>query len=751
MTMSRKWIVLLLILLATLLTGCGAEAWERDPDVQAAKAACKGSGKELDYACIERHAVESLNPDVCRLAGIAIDDMCLQAVYEAAGDPAICERIYLRGVRPNCQAYYAVRSTSFPTPPSRDSALPTLAPTLPTTVSPKPEAVPTAVVPTGQVTPQAHAAVEIEPFVELARLGKGTPRDVVYAPDGHEVAVVTSLGVYFFDPTTLAFLRFFESDSDLYHVGFAPDWRSLAWPVHGQLQLADLATGGVVGTLEVPSGRVGSPAFSPDGKLVAVIVFPPGEEVYTGDVLLWRAEDGTVVNRWDAGAAHLAFVADGETLAGWHAQVGMSLWRVPGGELLGSVAVHPVDVAFAAEGEVMAVGELIGIRLWRTSDWSFLGSLAADSDALGQIALSRDGTSLAAATVDGIGLWQVGDDGAPALWVTGSDGSVSALAFSPDGDELAWAQAAVTFARASDGEVLGTVHGFLPPVRGLAVPSTGNSVAVVVDLVDTWESETLSVYLWRAGDSEAELLPAAGPALSVAYASDGALLAAGGWDGRVRLVEVASGALLRTIDAHRHQVHGVAFSPDGRLLASGAMAEVRVWSVEDGSQVRRVVPPGDAGWIDDVAFSPDGNLLAACRSGSVWLWSTTGWGPIRALYAKSDMYRGRIAFAPDGSAVVLAQDDGMYVWHLPEGELVRILDLGATGEAELAYSPDGSLLAVNVGSEVQLRRVSDGRLLQTLTGARSPLTDVVFLPDGRRIVSASWDGTVRLWGLKEQE
>jgi WD40 repeat protein len=113
------------------------------------------------------------------------------------------------------------------------------------------------------------------------------------------------------------------------------------------------------------------------------------------------------------------------------------------------------------------------------------------------------------------------------------------------------------------------------------------------------------------------------------------------------------------------------------------------------------------------------------------------------------MYRGRIAFAPDGSAVVLAQDDRMYVWHLPEGELVRILDLGATGEAELAYSPDGSLLAVNVGSEVQLRRVSDGRLLQTLTGARSPLTDVVFLPDGRRIVTASWDGTVRLWGLNE--
>ena len=103
---SRRKLVLLLISLAALLTACGPEAWERDPQVQAAKAACKGLGGWEDYACIERHAVETLNPDICRLAGIAIDDMCLQAVYEAADDPAICERIYLQGVRPNCRAYY---------------------------------------------------------------------------------------------------------------------------------------------------------------------------------------------------------------------------------------------------------------------------------------------------------------------------------------------------------------------------------------------------------------------------------------------------------------------------------------------------------------------------------------------------------------------------------------------------------------------------------------------------------------------
>jgi hypothetical protein len=97
---------LLAILLAFVLATCGPEAWERDPEILAVKAVCKGLEEGERYDCIERHAMESLNPDICRLAGIWIDDMCLQAVYEAADDPAICEQLYLEGVRPNCRAYY---------------------------------------------------------------------------------------------------------------------------------------------------------------------------------------------------------------------------------------------------------------------------------------------------------------------------------------------------------------------------------------------------------------------------------------------------------------------------------------------------------------------------------------------------------------------------------------------------------------------------------------------------------------------
>lgn len=97
---------LLLGFISAVLAACNSSSWRNDPAVQAAKKACQ-TQTGLDYRCVEQAAVTASNPDICRLVGISIDDMCLQAVYEAANDPAICDRIYLQGVVPNCREYYA--------------------------------------------------------------------------------------------------------------------------------------------------------------------------------------------------------------------------------------------------------------------------------------------------------------------------------------------------------------------------------------------------------------------------------------------------------------------------------------------------------------------------------------------------------------------------------------------------------------------------------------------------------------------
>ena len=95
---------------AFLLPSCQLFGWGADPDVRAAREDCQGVDAGDFMSCVEGHAVERKNSDICRLMGAFADDMCLQTLYEAIADPGICAEIYLPGVRANCEAFYASRT-----------------------------------------------------------------------------------------------------------------------------------------------------------------------------------------------------------------------------------------------------------------------------------------------------------------------------------------------------------------------------------------------------------------------------------------------------------------------------------------------------------------------------------------------------------------------------------------------------------------------------------------------------------------
>jgi WD40 repeat protein len=254
-------------------------------------------------------------------------------------------------------------------------------------------------------------------------------------------------------------------------------------------------------------------------------------------------------------------------------------------------------------------------------------------------------------------------------------------------------------------------------------------------------------YYWRRkiASGHITLKGHAGLVERVAYSPDGKRIASV-HPRKVKVWDAATGREILTFDGHTAQVRDAAFCPDGHRLASAGGDEVvRIWDAADGTEALRLT--GHTGFVHGVAFSPDGlRLASAGADGSIKLWDAATGREIRTLQGHSGPVFS-VRFGPDGRRIASGGGDRIIkVWDVGTGKESLTLH-GHTGAITgVAFRPDGQQIAsASMDRSVRLWDAVSGRQVLTQSGSMWPAASVAFSPDGRRIASASWAQIVKLW------
>jgi WD40 repeat protein len=239
---------------------------------------------------------------------------------------------------------------------------------------------------------------------------------------------------------------------------------------------------------------------------------------------------------------------------------------------------------------------------------------------------------------------------------------------------------------------------------------------------------------------------------SVAFSPDGRLLASGFLHGNLLVWEVGSGKKLYSYAAHEASIVSVAFSPNNLWLASGSRDnQIKLWEADTGKELQTL--KGHKAEVSAVAFSPDGQwLVSASHDKTIKLWRVAT-GREAHSFIGHDMQITSAIFTPDGQTIVSgAWDRTIRLWNVATGRTIRTLTGHTRGVASLAISPDGRRLASGgEDGKVKVWDLSTGRELSTFSEHGNGVTSVAFSPDGHLLAAGCLGQVVIVWKLSNGE
>ena len=543
---------------------------------------------------------------------------------------------------------------------------------------------------------------------ELFRIGNGIVYDVKYSQDGGTIFVLSSLGVFHYDAQTFEKKYFYKMQEPCKLGSLSRNGELLACGTDdNKIKIFNVSTATILHELNKESEAIRRLKWSPDDKKLASIV--------SGVVSIWDTTEGVLlktiaVNQYDD--ASLEWSPDGINVAISTSRTKIiQIWNVESGNYWQTLEGHwkPVqNVAWSPDGKILASGSADStIRLWDISNGKEIKRFEGHTGMVNNVTFSTDGKTLASAGAYDdmtVRVWSV-DTGEQLRVFTHNNYLLESITFSPNNDWLSWVNVdrAMEWVNMDNGEFANNLELIFGGMRNFSL------------------------------------------------SQDDEMLAVGSCDGFIRLWNLASGKLIKQIDAHNGCVEKVQFSPDAKMLISSSGypdKTVRLWNVQSGEKLQEFQMDAHL-----VQYSPDGKMLATVdrwNDKKVFLWNAITGEQLFVLEGFSKAI-SQIKFSPEGKFLAVVEYYGSIVrlWDMSNGNQINQFRGSGAHITSMDFSKDGNLFVIGSGNNfIRFMDVKTGKEIQTLNSQNCSNYGLKFSDNGKKLVSGVYSGKIIcLWDV----
>lgn len=607
-------------------------------------------------------------------------------------------------------------------------------------------------------TPSGIHAISALKVMSLMRWGIGTLNDLAWSPDGQQLALVTTEGVFIIDPTDSSLVGFIDTAGIVNSAAFSPDGSLIATgEENGLVRLWDAAAYRETAALAGHFAQVNSLAFSPDGQYLAS---------GSNDMTVWVWEISSKQPLWTLQGhvkevTGVAFSPDGETLASAGIDFKLNLWEMGSGELEQTLTHRGAltDVVFSPDGSTIFTGEGSRVTQWNLSTGTAGNDFRGMNAKVTAIDISSDGKYVAAG--DYAGQVYVWDRNAPdkPLWSAWNErlarnmragfNYTHMIAFKPDASLLGsgiWDNT-IQFFKPTEKTPTAVIDRFSDYVNDLRV--SPNSQFVAAQLLDG------KVKVWDLKKGQVRYIFSGTIPQGVVFSYNNHYLALIDNPGTVKIYDLNSGEEAFSFGGHSN-VQSVAFSPGKVYFATGNTSQIRLWSLVSKQEV-----------ITDDSFDYDGCVVAnTLKDEPVAFSSRMGFigfvkannprlcSIVRPGWAKTLVFNPQYPGVGDDKDYPLLAFGGaskLEMSNYSETTSNEVRDMqGLMGYEvqQIAVTQDGKIVAAALDDfSIRVWNGTNGKELIRLEGHDDDILAMTFTPDLRFLITSSLDGTIRVWGV----